>query len=315
MGTAEQKERRRAYADKLEKALGAGSRGEWKNDAELRSYLNSIGGGNPLYNQLYSGGGFSTYGPSWNPGMTSDFENNEEIMNMGLGETWYDPSMPGNWQKTDPLKAARMSGFFNWRDQNMDMINRDFGGNALAAWLTLRGRSDRPNSPDMSWWNEGNKGAPPQPQPAKTGFWNWLYNKPEANLKSLTSGEASPKDFPNVDFGPLSRDKTYGSLGDVEGFDPRAWDKAFNPNVANLATAPTLPLTGDVRSQPIRPPQPAQPVDSGNLRSQPIRPPQPAERIDQRPFPPIGPPQPAQQIYPRRKPPVPRSFSSLGGYR
>lgn len=155
MGTPEQKARRAAYISKLEKALRAMKMGRIRGDEDLRSFLDSIGGGNPLYNQLYSGGGFSLYGPSWNPGMISDFEHNQEIMRQGPGEEWYDPSKPENWKDTDPLKAARMSGFFKWRDENMDMINRDFGGNALAAWYTLRNKSNKPNSPDMSWWNEG----------------------------------------------------------------------------------------------------------------------------------------------------------------
>lgn len=160
MGTEAQKQHRANYAAKLDNVWKAGAAGKWTTDQQLRAYMDSQGiKGNPIYNQLYSKGGYATYGPSWDPTRTFDFEHNQNIMNMGPGETWYDPSVASNWQNTDPQQSGRMSGFFNWRDQNMDRglnIDANYGGNALAAWLQGRAKSNRPNSPDMSWFNEGN---------------------------------------------------------------------------------------------------------------------------------------------------------------
>lgn len=160
MGTQEQKARRQDYAAKLDKAWNANASGQWTTDEQLRQYLNSIGSsGNALYNQLFSGGGYATYGPSWDPIWNNDFQTGEQIPWQGPGETWYDPSIESNWQKTPELKTKRMGGFFDWRNQNADMIDRSYGGNALSAWNQLRAKSNMPNSPDMSWWNEGNRGA------------------------------------------------------------------------------------------------------------------------------------------------------------
>src|SRR5207245_633281 len=163
MGTPEQKANRQAAAARQELIDQAKARGQIRNDTDLANFIASIGGNpsGPQYKQNYSGGGFSVYGPSWDPGRNFDFEHNQNIPWQGPGEEWYDPSKAENWQNTDPVQAARMSGFFKWRDENMDMINKDWGGNASAAWYALRAKSDKPNAPDMAWWNEGNKGVVP----------------------------------------------------------------------------------------------------------------------------------------------------------
>lgn len=168
MGTPEQKANRQAAAARQELIDQAKARGQIRSDTDLANFIQSIGGNpyGPQYKQNYSGGGYSLYGPSWDPGWNFDFENKQKIPWMGPGETWYDPSKPENWQKTPDLQDQRQRGFFEWRDKNMDMIDRDWGGNASAAWYALRARSNRPNSPDMSWWNEGNKGAVPMTAPS-----------------------------------------------------------------------------------------------------------------------------------------------------
>jgi len=161
MGTEAQKQVRQAAAARQELIDQAKSRGQIRSNTDLANFIASLGGNpsGPQYKQNYSGGGYSLYGPSWDPGWNFDFEHNQKIPWQGPGEDWYDPSKAENWQNTDPLQAGRMSGFFKWRDQNMDMIDKDWGGNASAAWYALRAKSDRPNSPDMAWWNEGNKGV------------------------------------------------------------------------------------------------------------------------------------------------------------
>jgi len=163
MGTPEQKANRQAAAARQELIDQAKARGQIRNDTDLANFIASIGGNpsGPQYRQNYSGGGYSLYGPSWDPGWNFDFEHGQKIPWMGPGETWYDPSKAENWQDTDPLQKARMGGFFKWRDENMDMIDRDWGGNASAAWYALRAKSNMPNSPDMAWWNEGNRGVAP----------------------------------------------------------------------------------------------------------------------------------------------------------
>lgn len=57
-----------------------------------------------------------------------------------------------------------MNGYFDWRDKNVGD-----GQNGLALWLQGRAKSNRPNSPDMSWFNEGNGAAvTARPQAGRT---------------------------------------------------------------------------------------------------------------------------------------------------
>lgn len=158
MGTAEQRAHRQAYAQNLDRLWQAAIHGQWTTDSQLQQYLRGMGQNEngALYKQLYSKGGYATYGPSWDPTRNFDFQHNQNIPWQGPGEEWYNPSVASNWQNTDPLQAARMNGFFNWRDQNGTMIDQKYGGNALAAWLQMRAASSHPNSPDMSWFNGGN---------------------------------------------------------------------------------------------------------------------------------------------------------------
>jgi hypothetical protein len=171
MGTEAQKAHRAAYNDRVQSLIDAATKGQWNDDASLKSYLKSIGANDSgaLFNQFGSEGGYATFGPSWNPLWKNDFNTNEEIPNMGEGETWYDPSVASNWSKTDPLKTARMNNFYQWRDQNKSSLIDPKGGNAFATWYNMRGKSNRPNSPDMSWWNEGNKGIPTADTTGTTG--------------------------------------------------------------------------------------------------------------------------------------------------
>lgn len=151
MGTPEQKARRAAYADKSQKVWDAALGGKWTDDNSLREYLKSIGAApdKALFNQFGEQGGYSRYGPSWDPGWKNDFVTNERIPHQGPGETWYDPSVASNWQKTPQLQADRMKGFFDWNDK------RGAQGNGLIAWMQGRANSSRPNAPDMAWFNEG----------------------------------------------------------------------------------------------------------------------------------------------------------------
>lgn len=302
MGTAEQKAHRADYSAKIQRAWDAGQSGKWKNDTELRSYLDSMGiKGDPIYNQLYSGGGYNSYGPSWQPGWNYDFNTGEKIPYQGAGEEWYNPSKPENWQSMGPIEKERMNSWFNWRDANQTEADKNFGGNTLAYWFSQhpKGTAQSNLSGNPAYGMGGGGGANP-----KTGFWDWLYQKPGENLNSLMGSSAGPSDFPGVDFSPLTADKTAGSLGDVSGFDPKAWDKAFNPG-ASLATAPTVPLTSLTGGKPapvITPPP--QTVPPGNLRT-PVR--QPVVPLT----PPAVAPNPRTPV---RKPAVaPTSYKSMFG--
>lgn len=277
MGTPEQKAHRKDYANKIQKAWDAGQYGNWKNDQELRAYLDSQGiKGDPIYNQLFSGGGYNTYGPSWQPGWNYDFNTGEKIPYQGEGESWYDPSKPENWQSMGPIERERMNSWFNWRDQNQTEADSKFGGNTLAYWFSQHpkntAQANLSGNPLYGISGGGGGG-----RSAKTGFWDWLYSKPGENIKSLMGDTAGPGDFPGVDFGPLTADKTPGSLSDVKGFDPKAWDKAFNPAAAGLATAPTVPITslGGTKPTPTMTPPP-QPVGD-TLRNPTRQPPVPLE--------------------------------------
>lgn len=169
MGTEAQRAHRKNYIDKRQSIIDAVIRGDWADDSSLKDYLESIGAprDKALFNQFGSEGGFAHYGPSWDPGWKNDFNTDEEIPHMGEGETWYDPSVASNWRKTDPLKAKRMAGFFDWRDKNIGNIGGKYGNNMYAAWHQMRANSDRPNAPDMSWFTEGSqKGTPTITPPA-----------------------------------------------------------------------------------------------------------------------------------------------------
>lgn len=164
MGTPEQRARRQRYAANVERLIGAMSQGGIRSDADLRSWLqaNGMNPDGPIFKQYYSGGGYSTYGPSWDPVWNFDFEHGQKIPYQGPGESWYDPSVASNWQNTDPTQAARMSGFFKfWKDtpEGQALANQ-YGGNSIAAWYALRNRSNRPNAPDESWHTEGNFTSP-----------------------------------------------------------------------------------------------------------------------------------------------------------
>lgn len=265
MGTPEQKAHREAYLAKRDAAFKAAASGQWSDDASLEKYL---GRKSPLYNQLYSQGGFSRYGPSWDPAWQSDFEHNQEIP-YGDPETqpWYDPSKPENWRNTDPTKAARMAGFFHWGDEQGDMINQRFGGNALAAYLRLRSQSNRPNSPDMSWWNEGNgstlgqtppPNAPPPVDTKQQSFWDWLYGSgataagitpQRTRLNSLMEGGLPPS---TVDLSGFDNATPDSGLGGLKGFDPVQWDRNFNQG-PGAATLPASPQPSQARTPPTVP--------------------------------------------------------------
>lgn len=244
MGTPEQRAHREAYLAKRQAAFDAAASGQWADDASLEKYL---GRKSPLYNQLYSQGGFSRYGMSWDPAWQSDFEHNQEIP-YGDPETqpWYDPSKPENWSNTDPIKAARMAGHFKFGDENADMINSRYGGNALAAFLNLRAKSNMPNSPDMRFWNEGNgkeiagmggTGTGTGTSTASntgqdTNFWNWFYSDPGQNIKLFDS-----------------------PLAGLPGFDASMWDKLFNRNPTGSAESANPQV---VSGQPAAAPVPIQ---------------------------------------------------------
>lgn len=164
MGTPEQRAHRQAAAARQELIDQAKARGQIRNDQDLRNFISSIGGNpeGPQYKQNYSQGGYSLYGPSWDPGWNFDFNENKKIPWQGAGEDWYDPSKAENWQNTDPLQAIRMRQFYDWRDKNGEMIDRDWGGNASAAWYALRAKSGKPNQGGMRWWdNSTNAPIPP----------------------------------------------------------------------------------------------------------------------------------------------------------
>lgn len=175
MGTAEQKAHRAQYQNNEQKLIDAMSSGAIKSDADLKNWLSSNGMNpdGPMFKRYYSGGGFATYGPSWNPGYMSDFEHNQEIpYGDPATQPWYDPSKEENWSPTDPLKANRMSGFFKWAMDTPEgqAAIAKYGGNAIAAWYGLRAKSNRTQSPGMEWWNEGDRGsgfgvAPPVTDP------------------------------------------------------------------------------------------------------------------------------------------------------
>jgi len=154
MGTPEQKARRQKYLADAQSIVDAMSGGQIKSDQDLQNFLASQGQNptGPLYKQYYSQGGYSTYGPSWDPGWNFDFEHNQKIPYMGPGETWYDPSVASNWQNTDPLQVARINGYYNWRNSPEGIAaGNAYGGNNIAAWYNMRANSSMPGSPDMSW--------------------------------------------------------------------------------------------------------------------------------------------------------------------
>lgn len=156
MGTEAQKAHRAKAAGVDQMIQQAMSRGRIKSDADLQNFLTSIGqkAEGPWYKRYYSEGPYALYGPSWNPGYTSDFYANEEIpVQTSPDQTWYDPSVAGNWRPTDPLKANRMHGHFTWRDSpEGQAAAAPYGGNHIAAWYALRNQSQYKNAPDMRWF-------------------------------------------------------------------------------------------------------------------------------------------------------------------
>jgi hypothetical protein len=246
MGTAEQKAHRQDYAEKIQKAWDAGQSGQWKNDQELRSYLNSQGiTGNPIYNQLFSGGGFNTYGPNWQPGWNYDFNEGKKIPYQGAGEDWYDPSKDENWQNMGPIERERMNSWFKWRDSIQAEADKNNGGNTLAYWFAQHPANTAQSN--LTGNNNYNNPKPP-PNLTKEEFWKWLYSQPQEHLQSLLSG-ATEQDFPKVDFTPLKEDMTPGTLGDTKGFDRAAWDRSFNSSVQD-PNAQSIKPTNPIQRQP-----------------------------------------------------------------
>lgn len=223
MGTLEQKAHREKYLRDFGGAWDAAGV-KWMNDQQLKDYLSSMGLNpeGPIFKQLYSGGGYSTYGPSWNPGLNQDFVTGEEIPWMGEGETWYDPSDPAHWSKTNPLKLAREKGYYDWRDKVQSQIDADprFGGNTIAAWKYFRSKSDRPNAPDMAWYNEGNGPAimagrtmtptPPAPLSTSTPLGATAPATPPGVTAQSKYLSRNPTPMPSQPYGYASMGQPYG---------------------------------------------------------------------------------------------------------
>jgi hypothetical protein len=156
MGTEAQKAHRAKAASVDERIINAMKRGVIRSNEDLQNFLVSIGQkpDKAWYNRYYDQGPYALYGPSWNPGLQSDFEHDQEIpWQTDPGQTWYDPSKPENWKPTDPLKSKRMSGHFAWRDSpEGQAAAAQYGENAIAAWYAERNKSQYPNAPDMRWF-------------------------------------------------------------------------------------------------------------------------------------------------------------------
>lgn len=202
MGTPEEKAHRARAGANRARILAAVSGGKWTTDSQLSDYLSSIGlkPDGPMFKQYFSGGGFATYGPSWNPGVNNDFVTGMEIPWQGKNPQdfpWYDPTIPGNWKQTDPTAAANMKSFYDWRDQNLAggiNIDANFGGNAFAAWMQGHG-----GAPTLG----GLAGAAPSTSPPVT--------PPVTTTPPLTPPTETP---------PLEG----ATLGDLTQQKPKAWN-------------------------------------------------------------------------------------------